>query len=254
MITTGAQGRPFVPGDAKIECVSYRRLGAEDDFPGMWEYVYDVVATVDAGGTNYTFGTNVGLRGFDSSLMANRWTDAGELWNGTGNAWEYKPKQNWCANSAGVPMLSLPAPWGLFPDRWPSIWEDVEVSPGVFEEDWVLPTEPSYPSTNWAYDNEWHDGTEYIHGDSFWALSTTGYGIHFINTNGLLVYYGLPGLLMTFRVVHPNAPGDVEWYTYQNNAVEVQGITVGPVIPEPATMSLLALGGLAVLKRRKGKC
>ena len=265
MLTAGfATAREFQDGDAEIVLVGApTQLGAGSDFPGMWEYVYDLVATTDAGGQNHTWGKRAWLEGFDSALMVNRWTHDGTLYAGTGNGADYVPKQNWCANSNWVPRSYNS---GIYTNRWPSMGGMVELFPGgPMVEGWELPSDPTTSwynpaneSINWELDNPWHDPSHYIRGDSYWSFSEmTGTfvdgdliedpdgipdsgdeiyeqildeanGISFTNTNGYLSYYGLSGLLMTFRVVHPNGPGEVTWGTYHNDGEGVTGTVVGP--------------------------
>jgi hypothetical protein len=235
---SSAFARAFQDGDAKIELVSATQLGAGSDFPGMWEYVYDLVATTDAGGANHTWGKRAWLTGFDSTLMVNRWDAAGNLYDGTGTETDFVPKQNWCANSNWVTRSYNS---GIYTNRWPSMGGLVELFPGgPMVEGWELPSDPTTSwynaaneSINWELDNPWHDPSEYQKGDSYWSASdindaSPGDGIGFTNTNGFLSYYGLDGLLMTFRVVHPNAPGDVTYHTYHNDNEEVSGTIVGP--------------------------
>ncbi|MHC4986087.1 MAG: PEP-CTERM sorting domain-containing protein [Planctomycetota bacterium] len=210
-----------------------------EDFPGRWEYVYDVVASTDAGGVNYSWCRYTYLRGFDGTLIANVWDDAGNLQSpAVGNTL----KQNWTAEAAGIARSFLPY---TYPERWPSNWVD-----GA----WELP-DTTLPSAAWGMTNSYHPGTDYLRGDSVWQVGETmNDGLRWENTNGFVSFQGLTGLLQTFRIVHPDGPGQIEWGTFHNytlgDAMEVVGTTIGPV-PEPATLGMLTLGGLALLKRRK---
>jgi len=239
----GAQARSFVPGDAYVECISYRQLGAEDDFPGMWEYVYDVVGSTDAGGENYSWTRDVHLTGLDGTQVANTWTADGTP-GGT------LLKQNWCAYSAGV-VWDCGDP-DIDYDIYPSYWRDTDDD--SVGDSWVLPTATD-PNYAWAMANDWHDGSEYLHGNSLWKNGiVSDNGVTWTNTSPVLMFYGLDGLLLTFRIVHPASPGVIGWSTYHNStlgdSVEVVGTTVGPV-PEPATLSVLALGAVALLRKRR---
>ncbi len=243
------------PGDTIIELATTpRMLGAGEDFPGMWEYVYDVVGTTDAGGQNRGWGNNAWLSGFDSDLMVNRWKYGGFdpdgipnsgdeytvttpiLWDGVAaDSANYVPKQNWTAASAGHGTV-----YNLFinAERWPSLAVPVPMWPGGPNTlAWAQPKDvlmswnsisylenanPGVVNQAWYVDNPWHAGSEYSEGESVWSSSAVdagGDGISFRNTNGnLSAFYGLPDLLLTFRVVHPNPPGDITWGTYHNGA------------------------------------
>ena len=247
-MTTGSfAARVFQDGDTHfVLAATPRVLGAGEDFPGMWEYVYDVIATTDAGGQNHTWGKQAYLTGFDSNLMVNRWNDVGDIWAGTGTPSDYLPKQNWTAMAAGMGTVYNGF---LNGERWPSLAVQVPLFPGgpsvmqwaqpkdvniqwnsyTYEEDY----NPLVVSQNWYADNPWHDGTEYTLGESVWVSSNIGHvtegdGIGFTNTNGNLGYYGLVGLMQTIRVVHPNAPGNITWHTYHNDGEEVYGTILGP--------------------------
>ena len=247
---TIALARPAVDGDTIIQLAATPRvLGPTEDFPGMWEYVYDVVGTIDGTGQNYGWTRFAWLSGFDSSLMANRWNDAGERWDGTqADPWNFEPKQRWSANSRGVPRSYSGQ---ILFDEWPSMATSVPLFPGgpsvmqwaqpkdikilsynsyEFEED----ARPGTVSQNWYCDNPWHEGPEYVHGNSQWPYSEAGSGegetydsdgISFENQTSVTSFFGLTGLLMTFRVVHPNAPGDITWGTYSES---VTGTILGP--------------------------
>ena len=238
----GAQARSFVPGDTYVECISYRQLGETDDFPGMWEYVYDVVGSTDAGGVNHSWTRDVYLTGFDGTQVANTWASDGTP-GGT------LLKHNWCAHSAEVPWQFG---YFIYYDIYPSYWQDTD---GDSQRDsWVLP-EPSQPNYAWAMVNEWHDGSEYLHGNSLWQDGIVDEnGLTWANSSPVLMFSGLDGLLMTFRIVHPEAPGVVEWATYHNytigDAITVVGTTVGP-IPEPATLFVMGCGAIGLLRRRR---
>ncbi len=264
-----ASARMAIPGDTVVQLAAAPRLmGASEDFPGMWEYVYDVVGTVDAGGQNHGWTNEAWLEGFDSSLMANRWTDAGVLWDGTGTSTNYVPKQNWTAMARGI--ADRYAGGYIRPERWPSLGVEVPSPGGPSALQWVQPKDvlmtwdsisylenanPAVVNQAWYADNPWHEVAEYTQNESVLASSEIyagGAGIRFTSiAANMASFYGVTGLMMTFRVVHPNAPGDISWGTYHNNDDVVTGTIIGPGVPEPATMSLLALGGLAVLRRRK---
>ena len=74
--------------------------------------------------------------------------------------------------------------------------------------------------------------------------------------NELHYWYGnyaqyVSGLYMTIRLVHPLAPGTISysiigpfWWEQENAPI------TGPV-PEPMTLSLLAVGGVAMIRRRR---
>ena len=252
-----AMAQEAVPGDTIVQLATApRQLGPGEDFPGMWEYVYDVVGTTDASGQNYDWTNNMWLRGFDSSLMVNRWNDTGDIWDGTQtDPWNFTPKQRWSANAAGRPPSFMgninytrwPSYWGIIPDTEPfnfSAWHNPK---DVHEINWqnydiVYDSNPGAINQAWYTDNPWHYGTEYIHGDSPWPTARAGMatwgqvsvdpgpdgiegneddtyenqvvdystdGIDFENAGTM--FYGFTGLLLTARVVHPNAPGEITW-------------------------------------------
>jgi len=60
-------------------------------------------------------------------------------------------------------------------------------------------------------------------------------------------------LVATFRIVSDLGPyGEMTFWNY-SSGISITTPIVGPGIPEPATMSLLALGGLAAVLRRRKK-
>ena len=276
MLTGGAaMARDAVPGDTIIQLATTpRQLGVNEDYPGMWEYVYDVVGTTDASGINYGWTRFAWLEGFDANLMPNRWNDAGERWDGTqADPWNFEPKQRWSANSRGAPRAFS---GGLYYDEWHSMATSVPLFPGgpsilqwaqpkdikilsynsyEYEED----ARPDAVNQAWYADNPWHEGGEYAHGNSSWPYATAGHatwtqdylgpgpdgipdteddiysdpyvseydpdGVSFENQTSVTSFFGLTGLLMTMRIVHPNSPGDITWGTYSEG---VSGTILGP--------------------------
>jgi len=237
---------PGVPLGAAfiVLAVPPRLLGPEDDFPGMWEYVYDAYG----GGCDHyadppihgTWFRSHDLFGFDGRLMVNRWTDDGQLWDGTGDSADYKPKQNWTPESQGIPrpasgnidLNRFPSYWTWSPFAWQSPDDIKEINwyTYEYEED----ARPAAPNMAWAMENTWH-GAEYYNGNHLWRVSSVSEnGIHFYNNNGYTSGHDWmsEGLSNTFRVVHPYAPGPITWQTYHQEGATITGSTLGPVLSE----------------------
>ena len=62
-----------------------------------------------------------------------------------------------------------------------------------------------------------------------------------------------PELMATIRIVSDLGPFGEVSFQYYNTDTGSMGPIVGPGVPEPGAMSLLALGGLAALRRRRRK-
>ncbi|KKN83785.1 hypothetical protein LCGC14_0296100 [marine sediment metagenome] len=216
----GAGTRSFVPGDTYVECISYRQLGAGDDFPGMWEYVYDVVGSTAADGQNHAWTRDVYLRGFDGTQIVNQYYSEWAEYTGLTQRWDDHTTEG----------LSWWMGYQLRTE-YPSYWD--EVSPGVHE--WVLP-DPADPNAAWGMINQWHTGDEYAHELSFWNQPglVDEDGVTWQNASGVTNFQYLAGLLLTFRIVHPYSPGDVQWETWTNYTTGdpdlVSGTTIGPVV------------------------
>jgi len=235
---TWAGSRPYEPGDPYVVlAVEPRQLSGADDYPGMWEYVYDVY------GGSRSWLRYVDLRGFPTAEIAN-------LHDGYGGRALY---QFWDGRTlGGYPY------WGHWLDKEqsPSYWEDTN-GDGLSDA-WIMPDDPGQDNYAWRSPNLWHtNGWAYAGGWSFQPDPgrVDPDGLHW---DGHTVYYR-SSLLFTFRLVHPNGPTNdaVEWATYVNSGDEVTGRLVGPAAahaPEPTALSLLALGGLgARFARRKGR-
>ncbi len=247
-----AEAVPYDPGDptmARLELAATpRQLGPGDDYPGMWEYVYDFYHAAG------TFEMRISLEGFDVDGIAN----LHDIGDGLG-LYQY-----WDRNVYGAPV-TLPA-WFKF--HRPSYWSGVG-------DNWELPSEGACVGCDneaYEYINEWHSPFDY-HADVFY-----GFGAGVLEDNDALIagndalrfnthnpsypnQFNVEGLGLTFRVVHPNAPGAVNWSTYHWNAQDIEGWIVGPgahcldppAVPEPSTYAMAVLGliGLLAYRRRR---
>jgi hypothetical protein len=255
----------FAPGDTKVELVSSQQLPdgnyeyfydviATVDGSGnnhtwlknVWLEGFDSAQMVnrwdDAG--NQAVGDEVDGSGF---VPKQNWTAAS---NGLGTAY------NAFINPERWPSLAVPVPlweggpsvltW-VQPEDVAMAWNAISYSPGA---------SIGVVNQNWYADNPHHAGSEYIQGESVWSSSAAGShyngalledpdgipdsgdevyeqlwdsdGISFLNTNGNMGFYGLPGLMMSFRVVHPGAPANITYGTYHNDGEAVTGTIIGP--------------------------
>jgi len=204
--------RPSMDGDAVVECISVRQLGPADDYPDMWEYVYDVIGTADEFGVNHAWTRYVDLEGFDGTQVVNQFYMQSDRWDGV-----FLP-QNWDSHCyQGDPF------WSGWQDRTrhPSYWDF-----GTWQ--WILPN-PGDPNWEWRYLNEWHGALEYIAVRFYYPGVPDENGVHW---ESYRTPSGNTGLFMTFRIVHPAAPGAVEWSTYNNYITgdddRVYGLITGP--------------------------
>jgi hypothetical protein len=173
-------------GSGEISLVSSRLLDAGEDFAGNWEYVYDLNIT------DMDYLNEHGLSGFDTSAILNQW--------------EYDPYQY------------ETSPQGTLVQYW-TWWAANDVGTiecfGSYSTDdatWTLHAEP------WAMDNPWHVPTDYTGGSGILKAPSWFTGLIDEDNDSLaytarrLTGTNLTGMVMTFRIVHPNAPGTIDWW------------------------------------------
>ncbi len=159
--------------------------------------------------------TQIWLEGFD----------ANELLNPLNQRWDSSAADGWGESS-----------WGNFP----SIGSDDG------PDEWTLTGNVG------AMINPIHLPSEYENVDNAFMYEggiTAENELHYWYGN---VHQYATGLYMTIRLVHPLAPGTISysiygpwWWDQQNTPI------IGPAVPEPMTLSLLAVGGVALIRRRR---
>jgi len=205
-------------------------LFTEDSVTG-YQYVWDVYTT--GGAPSY-----LKFMSFDGTLAA--WLDThsyygnGGVWQKWGNPAGGSNVDGWTGDDAGAPSTNDGSGgWRLGIDQY----GDFGAAGSVFP---------------WAMINTWHQPGDYAAGEAVFmpdtSVLTLDQGLAWVGTYG----YGQAhnsGLMLTIRVVHPGEPGLMSWETNSGS-----GTTIGPTgeeIPEPVTLGMLALGGLAMLRGRK---
>ena len=178
---------------------------------GMWEYVYDYIADGDQQLQD------IRLIGFDTSLIVNKRDPEGSGWLGSG---PYTQKwEGFSATEGGI--------YSKFYGNFTTV--------GSVSHD--LATWTIEDPVNGII-NYWHDPMDYTAPAGYFGVpdfrtpgqdyndpAFGGDGIHFRAKASSST--AIDGLLLTTRVVHPNAPGTINWdvWTYYGN---VSGTIVGP--------------------------
>jgi len=165
-----------------------------------WEYIYDVIG-------DDTPVVHADISGFDAALIVNQFTAGPRT---LFQKWDWLAANNWSQS-----------------DQYGSYSTD-----GV---NWTLPSQP------WAIENTWHTPGEYQAG---WFLGNPAPkfvygGMLYSDDQGVefpAMYQGVPvsGLMLTFRIVHPYAPDEIDWSIhnfYGGSSGTVLG--PGPAPPEP---------------------
>ncbi|REJ92864.1 MAG: hypothetical protein DWQ35_11230, partial [Planctomycetota bacterium] len=227
LTTRDTQAVTYNPADTSMAFIELARppvqLGPADDYPGMWEYIYDVNHAVG------TWEANIRLRGFEADNTANL-HDVG-----SGD----RLYQLWDGHVSGGWTL-----WGGFWDKSirPSYWNGTGLQ-------WGLPSDPGNPNNcigcaNVAYEfiNPVHHPFEYNNASIFYGngggiLGDIDAGISGNDQIEFSVFnpgapnqVGIGGLGMTFRVVHPNAPGTIDWSIrfWAGDSTDILGEIQGP--------------------------
>ncbi len=238
----------------------------------VWEYVYDLFVSEYPGrGANDIYDFFLKFDGGDAGALVG-------LYNG-------KQVQNWSSYSAG----KIPAPywWWSAPPSVPTpeyVDLDDQDGDGITDEWFPTPLPTTASAQQWSYDagldawsqangvtNAWHapsdyidaadDGGDFQQGVIFDDSATDPWGgagwapvdgIYFAGNDEMNSNTVLPTLSFTVRMLSTQGPGGLVelYYDEYYSSYNFGGSAVGP-IPEPATMSLLAFGGIAALIRRR---
>ena len=211
---------------------------------GNWEYVYDIMMDNESQFDEFQ------LEGFDTTQIVNQHPFSHGSISGI-------LTQKWDGYAASTGIKS---------------WDQTAYGSYNSGGSWTIPG--GYTGLGEGILNTWHAPGDY-QGTSSWAgvdpkFVTPGHSVtssagvadnalRFVNsvTTGTLY----TGLIVTVRIVHPNAPGSIDMRAYSFNGggtVYTNSVTGpgagGGSVPEPSTMAMLGmamLGFIAVLRRRR---
>jgi hypothetical protein len=192
---------------------------------GMWEYVYDLYG----GGASQL--ARWGVRGFDPTGIVNL-SPIATGWGGPNPA----VNQQWNAQAASNDTYS-----SFYDDfgtmgSYAGTYVNAERNMNGDPDEWVVPPTCRVGDVgDYGIINTWHAPDDYV--AVSWAgskragslnLAGDNMGVQFdVSTSGSEIV----GLFHTFRIVHPNAPGDIEWWSYSYNpgtGTTASGTILGP--------------------------
>jgi len=244
----------------KIELVAANPIVYNGE--AAWEYVYDMSVRNAAGKTvsevynmalQFEFGDGLGI----SDHVLNMYIDSFfDVWTQTGTTGQIL---------SGWWGVEFTGPHPAYGDRATDTWAILPDPVMAAAEGWTV--DPTYAASNGKI-NTWHVPTDYadvtlqgniLHWDN-------GFVTDWVSEDGIQddlqfnwwAYWASSVdylLYRTFYVVSDLGPYGTMELGYDSgwagNIGAVGGPLVGPGIPEPATMSLLALGGMVLIRRRR---
>jgi len=193
---------------------------------GMWEYVYDLYG----GGASQL--ARWGIRGFDAELILNQ-SPIATGWGGAENVlnqqWNAQAARNNSYSSFYDDFGTMGSYAGTYvnPDR------NMNGDPN----EWVVPPTCRVGDVGlYGIINTWHTPSDYVYvsfAGTKQAGVLTGIGgpVEGVQFNASTSSNEIDGLFHTFRIVHPNAPGEIEWWSYSFNpgtGTTASGTILGP--------------------------
>jgi len=238
---------------------------------GTWEYQYDIFGCANA---SYE-GQDTGYR-YWAAAMRFEFGDGGGISDHILNMYDtgsrMEMRELWTINGITGNNMEWQGPQPSYGDILTDTWMTM---PSVAVKDanfWEM--DPVY-STNEGFVNPFHVPSDYgiwkhnalIYGTGIGPRDTT-YTLYpglvtdedadgllddlrFHYNYGFAWFSTTPELMATIRIVSDLGPyGEMIFWEYSSGN-SLTGPVIGPGVPEPATMSLLALGGIAALIRRR---
>jgi hypothetical protein len=141
----------------------------------------------------------------------------------------------------------------LDPDRWKEIYWDITLESNGEEGDWVEVainwSNDLYPNGTGAPPENTVAGEAFIerHGLGQFPVGSGPNAIHLTNLEGV----DLPFVIPDYNPEWVSIDVRMLQVMFGSEGVSINGEICHECVPEPATMSLLALGGLTVLRRRR---
>jgi hypothetical protein len=231
-----------------------------------WEYVYDI-SVRNAGGKDHseTFNMGVQFEFGDGGTIADHilnMYDNGSEWRHW-DIWDQTATTGQVMSSWGSPVTT--GPWPAYGYRDTDTWVLTPPPGDLGPEGWAY--DPAYTAARGKL-NTWHVPSDYadvaLQGNilHWWQGEQTDWAGDDGIADDLLYWYNgwwaqsddylLYRTLYYVSDLGPYGTVEVGYDSgWSGNVGAVGGPVVGPGVPEPATMGLLALGGLAVLRRRK---